>query len=60
MIVTDSAGIPRIAASSFEGLGYGETWAFSEDDFCTLAQDFVTVEGEQSRYFGRTGWPSTT
>jgi acyl-homoserine-lactone acylase len=54
-IVTDSAGIPHITASSFEGLGYGEAWAFSEDDFCTLAQDFVTVEGERSRYFGPNG-----
>jgi len=54
-IVTDSAGIPHITSSSFEGLGYGEAWAFSEDSFCTLAQDFVTVEGERSRYFGPAG-----
>jgi acyl-homoserine-lactone acylase len=54
-IVTDSAGIPHITASSFNGLGYGEAWAFSSDSFCTLAQDFVTVNGERSRYFGPTG-----
>jgi acyl-homoserine-lactone acylase len=51
-IVTDSAGIPHITAWSFRGLGYGEAWAFAADDFCTLAQDFVTVNGERSRYFG--------
>jgi acyl-homoserine-lactone acylase len=52
-IVTDSAGIPHITASNFTSLGYGEAWAFSEDNFCTLAQDFVTVNGDRSQYFGQ-------
>lgn len=51
-IVTDSAGIPHIKAASFRSLGYGEAWAFAEDNFCTLANDFVTVNGDRSRYFG--------
>ena len=51
-IVTDSAGIPHITASNFRSLGYGEAWAFAEDNFCTLAQDFVTVNGDRSQYFG--------
>jgi acyl-homoserine-lactone acylase len=51
-IVTDSAGIPHITASNFTSLGYGEAWAFSEDNFCTLAQDIVTVNGDRSQYFG--------
>jgi acyl-homoserine-lactone acylase len=51
-IVTDSAGVPHIKASSFKALGYGEAWAFAEDNFCTLADDFVTVNGDRSRYFG--------
>jgi acyl-homoserine-lactone acylase len=51
-IVTDSAGIPHITASNFASLGYGEAWAFDEGNFCTLAQDFVTVNGERSQYFG--------
>jgi acyl-homoserine-lactone acylase len=51
-IVTDSAGIPHITASNFSSLGYGEAWAFAEDNFCTLAQDFVTVNGDRSQYFG--------
>src|SRR5580658_1775987 len=51
-IVTDSAGIPHITASNFFSLGYGEAWAFSEDNFCTLANDFVTVNGDRSQYFG--------
>jgi acyl-homoserine lactone acylase PvdQ len=54
-IVTDSAGIPHITASNFTALGYGEAYAFAEDNFCTLAEDFVTVNGERSKYFGPNG-----
>ncbi len=53
-ITLDSDGIPHIKAADFTALGYGEAWAFSQDAFCTLANDFVTVEGERSRYFGPT------
>ncbi len=51
-ITRDSAGIPHITASNFTALGYGEALAFARDNFCTLAQDFVTVNGQRSRYFG--------
>ncbi len=51
-IVTDAAGIPHVTADNFFSLGYGEAWAFSEDNFCTLANDFVTLNGERSKYFG--------
>jgi acyl-homoserine-lactone acylase len=51
-IVTDAAGIPHITARNFFSLGYGEAWVFSQDNFCTLAQDFVTVNGDRSQYFG--------
>ncbi|MGO9560860.1 MAG: penicillin acylase family protein [Acidimicrobiales bacterium] len=51
-VVLDSAGIPHITADNFRALGYGEAWAFSEDNFCTLANDFVTLNGERSLYFG--------
>ncbi|MGO9198669.1 MAG: penicillin acylase family protein [Acidimicrobiales bacterium] len=51
-IVRDSAGIPHITATNFRSLGYGEAWAFSQDNFCTLAQDFVTLNGDRSKYFG--------
>ncbi|MGH9302572.1 MAG: penicillin acylase family protein, partial [Acidimicrobiales bacterium] len=44
-ITRDSAGIPHITAANFHALGYGEGLAFSRDNFCTLAQDFVTVNG---------------
>jgi len=51
-ITRDSAGIPHIVADNFRALGYGEALAFSQDSFCTLAQGFVTVNGQRSKYFG--------
>ena len=54
-ITRDSSGIPHITASNFTALGYGEALAFSQDNFCTLAQDFVTVNGQRSKYFGPNG-----
>lgn len=51
-ITRDNDGVPHITAATFTALGYGEAWAFSQDNFCTLAQDFVTVNGERSRFFG--------
>lgn len=54
-ITTDSNGMVHVTAANFTDLGYGEAWAFAQDDFCTLANDFVTVEGDRSRYFGPSG-----
>ncbi len=54
-VTRDSDGIPHIVAPDFRGLGYGEAWAFAQDNFCTLAQDFVTVNGQRSRFFGPNG-----
>ena len=51
-ITRDSDGIAHITAANFTALGYGEAWAFSQDSFCTLAQDFVTLEARRSLYFG--------
>lgn len=54
-IVIDHAGIPHITADNFKALGYGEAYAFARDDFCTLAEDFVTVNADRSKYFGPDG-----
>jgi acyl-homoserine-lactone acylase len=48
-------GIPHITAKTFGGLGYGFGYAFAQDDLCTMAEDYVTVEGERSKYFGPDG-----
>ncbi len=47
-----SHGIPHIKAKSFEGLGYGYGYAFAQDNLCEMAETYVTVAGERSRYFG--------
>src|SRR5690242_7002288 len=50
-----SHGIPHILASDFAGLGYGYGYAFAQDNICVLADSYVTVDGQRSRYFGPDG-----
>ncbi|MGW7404814.1 penicillin acylase family protein [Streptomyces sp. NPDC054833] len=45
-------GIPHILARNYAGLGFGTGWAQAADQVCTLADGFVTLRGERSRYFG--------
>jgi acyl-homoserine-lactone acylase len=46
--------VPHIEAASFRGLGYGYGFAFARDNICTIADDYVTVNAERSRWFGPT------
>ncbi|GGX35151.1 penicillin acylase family protein [Streptomyces lomondensis] len=45
-------GIPHILAKDYADLGFGTGWAQAADEVCTLADGFVTLRGERSRYFG--------
>ena len=45
-------GIPHIRAKDFASLGYGYAQALAEDDVCTVAETYVTVGAERSRWFG--------
>ncbi|WP_405889575.1 acylase [Streptomyces sp. NBC_00210] len=45
-------GIPHIVAKDYASLGFGTGWAQAADQVCVLANGFVTVRGERSRYFG--------
>lgn len=45
-------GIPHILAEDYKSLGFGTGWAQAADQVCTLADGFVTVRGERSRFFG--------
>src|SRR4051812_40543290 len=45
-------GIPHIVAKDYGSLGYGYGYAFAQDNLCTMAADYVTVEGQRSRWFG--------
>src|SRR5215472_14219126 len=50
-----TGGIPHILAHSWAGLGFGYGFAFAKDNICTMANDYVTVEAQRSRYFGPKG-----
>jgi acyl-homoserine-lactone acylase len=45
-------GIPHIKAENFKDLGYGAGYAYAWDNICTLADEFVMIDGERSKYFG--------
>lgn len=47
-----SHGIPHIVAQDFAGIGYGYGYAFAQDNICLIADTYVTVDGQRSRYFG--------
>lgn len=48
-------GIPHIEASSYAGLGDGYGYAFAQDNLCTMADDYATVDAQRARYFGPDG-----
>lgn len=48
-------GIPHIEARSLEGAGYGYGYALAQDNLCTLAETYVTVDAQRSRWFGPDG-----
>jgi len=51
-VVRDTAGIPHFRAHDFVSLGYGEGYAFAQDNLCTFADDVVTLRAQRSPYFG--------
>jgi acyl-homoserine-lactone acylase len=48
-------GIPHITARNWAGAGYGYGYAFAQDNICVMADDYVTVDAERSRFFGPNG-----
>jgi acyl-homoserine-lactone acylase len=45
-------GIPHVFARDWGSLGYGYGYAFAQDNICTIADSYVTVGAERSRFFG--------
>lgn len=45
-------GVPHIKSKTWRGLGFGFAYAFAQDNICTIADSYVTVAAERSRYFG--------
>ena len=47
-----SYGIPHIKAKDFRSMGYGYGYVLASDVPCTVAEAYVTVNGERSKFFG--------
>ena len=45
----------HVKAKTFDGAAYGYGYAFAQDNLCEIADTYVTVNGERSRYFGPDG-----
>jgi acyl-homoserine-lactone acylase len=45
-------GIPHIESRTYAGVGYGYGYAFAQDNICPIAEAYVTVNAERSRWFG--------
>ena len=48
-------GTPHIVASGDAGLGFGYGYAVATDNICLLAESYMTVAGERSRFLGPDG-----
>ena len=51
-ITRTAYGIPHIKAANWGGVGYGVGYAYAQDNLCMLAEEFATVAGERSKFFG--------
>lgn len=54
-IRTTSYGVPHVKATTLAGAAFGLGYAFAKADLCTVADRWVTVRGERSRFFGIEG-----
>lgn len=52
MIRYTEYGIPHIVAKDCTNLGFGTGWAQAADQVCVLADGFVTLRGDRSRFSG--------
>jgi acyl-homoserine-lactone acylase len=48
-------GIPHIQANGYRGIGFGYGYAFAQDNICPIAEAYVTVNAQRSRFFGPDG-----
>lgn len=47
-----SYGVPHVTAKDEVGIGYGVGYSYAQDNFCQLAEAFITAQGERSKHFG--------
>ena len=48
-------GIPHVLAADYRDLGFGSGYAAAEDNLCGIAEEYLTLSGERSRFFGADG-----
>jgi len=51
-VVRTEFGVPHITAKNTESLAAGFAYAFAQDNICTIANEYVTVRAERSKFFG--------
>jgi acyl-homoserine-lactone acylase len=51
-ITRTTYGVPHIRAKDYGSLGYGQGYAFAQDNLCVFLEDLLTIRGERSRFFG--------
>jgi acyl-homoserine-lactone acylase len=52
-IKRDQHGIPNIIGDDFADVGFGYGYALAQDNICEIAESYVTVRAERSRYSGQ-------
>jgi acyl-homoserine-lactone acylase len=52
-ITRDGHGIPSIVGDSWGDVAFGYGYALAEDNICEIAESYVTVRAERSRYTGQ-------
>jgi acyl-homoserine-lactone acylase len=45
-------GVPHVKAGDYGSLGFGAAWAGAEDNVCLMAELYLTVAAERSRFLG--------
>jgi acyl-homoserine-lactone acylase len=45
-------GVPHVTAPNMESLAAGYAYAYARDNICTIANEYVTVAAQRSKYFG--------
>ncbi|HKY91559.1 MAG TPA: penicillin acylase family protein [Nevskiaceae bacterium] len=54
-ITRTTFGIPHVKAADFGGLGFGAAYARAQDNICLMADAYLSVTAERSKYLGADG-----
>ncbi|MFW2388052.1 MAG: penicillin acylase family protein [Polyangiales bacterium] len=54
-IVRTTYGVPHITSDNWGDLGFGQAYAYAQDNFCLFMREVVVSNGQSARYFGEDG-----